>query len=50
MHVNTMTRDMINDAIVAGARIWGCTVVRQQAVAGHNKGLEKWTDGGGGEE
>lgn len=48
MQVNTMTRDMIIDAIVAGSGIWGSMVARRRMVVG-SKGLEKWA-GGGGEE
>ena len=41
-----MTRDMIIDAIVAGAGIWGCTVARRWAVT-VCKRLEKRVVGGG---
>ena len=34
MQVNTMTRDMIIDAIVAGSGIWGCMVASRRMVAG----------------
>lgn len=46
MQVNTMTRDMIIDAIVAGAGIRACTVARRRMVAGR-KGLENRAVGGG---
>ena len=47
IQVKTMTRDMIIDAIVAGAGIWGCMVARRRMVAGR-KVLERRA--GGGEE
>lgn len=46
MQVNTMTRDMIIDAIVSGSGIWGCMVASRRVVAGR-KGLEKRAVGGG---
>ena len=46
MRVNIMTRDMIIDAIVAGAGIWGCMVARRRVVTGC-KGLVKWAVGVG---
>ena len=46
MQVNTMTRDMIIDAIVAGSGIWGSMVARRRVVAGR-KGLENRAVGGG---
>ena len=45
MQVNTMTRDMIIDVIVAGAGIWGCMVASRRMVAGR-KVLEKRAGGG----
>ena len=46
MRVNTMTRDMTIDAIVAGADIRAYTIARRRMVAGC-KGLEKRAAGGG---
>lgn len=46
MQVNTMTRDMIIDAIVAGAGIRACTIARRRAVA-VRKVLEMRAVGGG---
>lgn len=47
IQVNTITRDMIIDAIVAGAGIWGCTVARRLAELGRKVlVLEKRAVGG----
>ena len=46
MQVNTMTRDMIIDAIVACSGIWGCMVASRRMVAGC-KGIEERAVGGG---